>query len=1219
MTTWSARVGLLAVSFSCLPTPAVDAQTLVLTELMARNATTLVDADGDSSDWIEVYNVTDSPVNLDGWSLTDDAEEPRKWLFPGRDLTPRTALLVFASGKDRRPVDGELHAGFKLSGGGEFLGLFMPTGELASAYAPGFPDQFTHASYGFRMTSQSVALVAAGAAVRYHEPLDDMLGKIWTEAVFDDALWDVGTFPVGFDGKETATFGGELSTDLGAPDATTGASLYLRTSFAVADPAMLDALLLRIRYDDGFVAYLNGAEVARGNSPREPGGRSAAATEVAESRTFFFEIIDVSGNLSELKAGENVLAIHALNSSAADPDLLIMPELEGLRIESAPGIEPGYFENPTPGWPNGEIRRGVASEVTFSVPSRISAEPFLVKLETSGSLAEIRYTTDRTEPDRRSPLYTGPLTIDRAMELRARSFVDDLVPGDICREMYALLAPDLVDFTSDLPLVVFNSVGRPDPIQPGPGQFFVLERAGDGRTALTQPVELAGEGRMWARGSSTLTHPKKAWRLEFRDLRGEDLDLSPLGMPADGDWLLYGAHIVDPSMLRNAFMYELSNQMERYAVRGRFCEVFLNGMSEPISRSDYVGVYSFFERIERHEDRVDVERLGVDDTEEPDITGGYILKIDRGDADEKPFEAGGRAIAAFYPATGDITDAQLAWIKAYLDAFAEALELPEVTDGSVALDDKLYAEYIDVDSWVDHHLLNEFALNSDGLNLSTYLFKPRGEKLAAGPIWDFDRAVGAASTGQSATDSWQCGQFFGATWWNRLFLDPQFWLRYRDLYLSRRATTLSEKNVRAIIEQFATEINEAQVRNFDRWGRDPIDHDDWRGEVDFLAEWVSRRLRWMDTRFVSAPGFDVPAGTAESGIEVTFTRPLGNMAGSCDADPAFPPPTDGEIYYTLNGPDPRGPAGSKDPEALLYDGAPVVVEDNVRIRARALERGAWSDLAEAGYVTTPAALALTEIMYNPAVIEGDAFAASNFEYLELLNVGDEPISLVGFALNKPAVEITDSDVFGGPLPLLGPGEYFLLVRNPEAFQARYPASAVVIAGRFGSRDTLSNGGQELLLTGPFGEEVFRFEYGDEWQPTTDGPGHSLVLIDAATPRADYGVSTAWRASGSPGGSPGLADSTDVTGGRQRRGDFTQDGRLNIADPVALLGFLFRDAPGPCSTAPGNTALLDVNGDGRLNVTDAVGTLDFIFGRANPPAPGIDCVTIEGCPDACAEP
>ncbi len=123
---------------------------VTITEFLASNGRGLVDADGDRPDWIELWNGGNTAVNLQGWSLTDDAAQPRKWVLPSASLPAGAYLVVFASGKNRTNHAAALHASFSLSADGEYLALFPPEGPAATEFAPGYPAQRADISYGTR-------------------------------------------------------------------------------------------------------------------------------------------------------------------------------------------------------------------------------------------------------------------------------------------------------------------------------------------------------------------------------------------------------------------------------------------------------------------------------------------------------------------------------------------------------------------------------------------------------------------------------------------------------------------------------------------------------------------------------------------------------------------------------------------------------------------------------------------------------------------------------------------------------------------------------------------------------------------------------------------------------------------------------------------------------------------------------------------------------------
>lgn len=120
-----------------------------ITEFMASNEATLLDSDGDPSDWIEIHNPDASAVNLDGWYLTDSASNKTKWRIPAVEIPADGYAVVFASSKNRVDPSQQLHTNFSLSAGGEYLGLIQSDGlTVASEFAPAYPSHSTDVSYG---------------------------------------------------------------------------------------------------------------------------------------------------------------------------------------------------------------------------------------------------------------------------------------------------------------------------------------------------------------------------------------------------------------------------------------------------------------------------------------------------------------------------------------------------------------------------------------------------------------------------------------------------------------------------------------------------------------------------------------------------------------------------------------------------------------------------------------------------------------------------------------------------------------------------------------------------------------------------------------------------------------------------------------------------------------------------------------------------------------
>ena len=179
--------------------PARALDDLVITEFMAENDNTLDDEDGDSSDWIEIYNAGTNNVNLSGWYLTD-SQGSSGWRFPATNMPVNSYLLVFASGKDRRIPGRPLHTNFKLNDTGDYLALLKSDGvTVQSSYAPTYPLQVPGISYGIPVTLSASTLLTTGAAGRFTVPMSGALGLDWTQIGFNDGSWASVNNGVGFE------------------------------------------------------------------------------------------------------------------------------------------------------------------------------------------------------------------------------------------------------------------------------------------------------------------------------------------------------------------------------------------------------------------------------------------------------------------------------------------------------------------------------------------------------------------------------------------------------------------------------------------------------------------------------------------------------------------------------------------------------------------------------------------------------------------------------------------------------------------------------------------------------------------------------------------------------------------------------------------------------------------------------------------------------------
>ncbi|MGJ8642226.1 MAG: lamin tail domain-containing protein [Luteolibacter sp.] len=203
-----------------------SAQVLV-NEFMAKNDSSLIDGDGDYSDWIELYNSGSSPVDLTGWYLSDDATDLTQWVFPTKSIAAGEYLVVFASGQDTAGYTdslGYLHANFKLSGDGESVLLVQSDGTTVEDSSLDYPVQSDDVSYGVGLGSSS------GALIYLTTPTPGAVNTGGITGYVDDTSFSIdrGFFTASFDVEITClTAGAEIyyTTD-GTDPATNNGTLY---------------------------------------------------------------------------------------------------------------------------------------------------------------------------------------------------------------------------------------------------------------------------------------------------------------------------------------------------------------------------------------------------------------------------------------------------------------------------------------------------------------------------------------------------------------------------------------------------------------------------------------------------------------------------------------------------------------------------------------------------------------------------------------------------------------------------------------------------------------------------------------------------------------------------------------------------------------------------------------------------------------------------------
>jgi hypothetical protein len=380
---------------------------------------------------------------------------------------------------------------------------------------------------------------------------------------------------------------------------------------------------------------------------------------------------------------------------------------------------------------------------------------------------------------------------------------------------------------SNLPIVIITTDGGAsivdDPkvkatmkiIDRGPGQRNYVADQGN-------PLYLNYNGRIGIelRGSSSQESPKKNYGLTTRmadDVTNNNVSL--LGMPEENDWIL-GGMVFDTSFVRDYFSHHLSREMGNYASRAVYCEVIIN--------NNYKGLYMLQEKLKADDNRIDVLKIGKNDNTLPALSGGYISKADKTTGGDpvawRMYSFQGSPVEYIHelPKPEDATSAQTAYIS---NEFFKLESAARNNDFSVV---NGYPSLIDIPTFIDYMIVNEFASNPDAYQYSTFFHKDRNGKLRAGPVWDLDLSFGNDLfqwyLDRSKTNLWYFEDYYynnGSRFWRDLFYNNTF-----KCYLSRRWHALIEpgmplnREVReAFIDETVALISEAVARDCQRWGK----------------------------------------------------------------------------------------------------------------------------------------------------------------------------------------------------------------------------------------------------------------------------------------------------------------------------------------------------------------------------------------------------------------
>ena len=1327
---------------------------VTINEFMADNTRTLTDEDLQHPDWIELYNGGTTPVNLAGWSLTDDPTRVARWTFPQTNISSKGFLVVFASGKNRAVPGAPLHTSFSLKAAGEYLALLRPDGTVATEFSPTYPEQFADFSYGLAQDVVTNTFLAAGAPGRILIPNATTPAGTWVQPGFNDSVWRSGKTGIGYqsavDGFAVSNilanvFIGDLATANGvisnrsqqiavyaenapminyfntggeahygnnrtfpglimgiegdnfvtrsiatitiplagvwtfgvnsddgfglsigsfkmaftlsrgpddtlqsfviptagdyplelvqfqggggaglelfaargsfgawdavnfhlvgdtangglavkAPAVSTGtgsykpqiatdvqslmlgsnATAYIRVPFTITNRATVGSLVLRMKYDDGFVAYLNGQMVASRNAPASPLWNSVATASHDNAMATVYEEINISDYLGALVTGTNILAIQGLNRSASDNDFLIVPEVVEYK---AAVLTNRYFSTASPGTFNSSGFVAFVGDTKFSVGRGFYDIPFSLSITSSTAGATILYTTNGSTPSLTNGYaYSTPLSIRGTTIVRAAAFRTGFVPSNVDTESYIFVGdvirqspagqvptgwpaswganvvdygmdPDVVnnafysaEMTNDLKAIPTFSIVTDLPNLFDPVTGIYANAAQDGidweRPASVELIYADGRAgfhsnaglRIRGGYSRSTGNPKHAFRVFFRQEYGASKLKFPLFAAQGGtdsydcfdlrtfenySWSFEGDYRF--IAMRDQWSRDTQVAQGWPGERGNYYHLYIDGQ--------YWGIYNTAERPEASYGESYFGGIKEDyDVIKVDTSAGYTMFATDGNMDAwtRLWQAATNGFSGNIaynkvqglnpdgtrnPAYENLLDVDnlidymlVIFFTGNIDAPISAFIGNTNPNNTYAMRNRtgLYGGFRFLAHDSEHTLLHESSLGS-----ADEIHRDRTGPFAAG---DPVQQGAAAALGRSNP------QYL----FTRLTANLDFRVRFADRVYKQfyNGGVLSTVGCRSRLLSRSNELYSAIAAESARWGDSKRATPATRN-----VEWVTEVNRVYGDYFGQRPGIVLGQFQAKGWyptVAVPILSQLGGLVTNGFKLSATAPA--GTVYYTRDGSDPRMSLGAISSSAVAYSG-PITITQGTRIRARALLGVTWSAVCDVTFYIRQdfRGLLATEVMYHPPPSVATNYTADDFEFIELKNASSADLDLSGLRFTNG---ITCSVPVG---TIIGPGQFVVLVSNPEAFTNKYPG--VRYNGVYEGR--LSNSGETLTLTDPAGTPVLSFAYDTRppWPATADGTGFSLVPLNQNY-NPDPSSAAGWRASSNIGGSPGKDD------------------------------------------------------------------------------------------------
>lgn len=333
--------------------------------------------------------------------------------------------------------------------------------------------------------------------------------------------------------------------------------------------------------------------------------------------------------------------------------------------------------------------------------------------------------------------------------------------------------------------------------------FKVIDHE-DTNNHLSDEPSIVSDATIHIRGNSSRYFDKKNYKIKLITEDGRSNNQSVMGMDAHSEWALHGPFL-DKTLIRNYMWYNIGGEIMSYAPNVRFCEVFING--------EYEGVYLMTETITAGENGARLQ-LSVD--KKDSTYSGYLLKMDRAsDAEINNFTRytyrldKTSVISIEYPGSNSLTPELITSITKDFSTFEKAIYSYDFDSDVFG-----YKTLIDIDSFVDYFIINEFTLNYDAGSYSTYIYKGKDGKFRM-CIWDFNNACDNYQEQAMQTDDFR---LINSPWYWMLVKNEDFIKRIVERYADLRESVLSDEYLDRYIDDTIAYLGDAIKRNEERWG-----------------------------------------------------------------------------------------------------------------------------------------------------------------------------------------------------------------------------------------------------------------------------------------------------------------------------------------------------------------------------------------------------------------